>query len=168
MAKSPYPFTPNRAANALLANDGTALLIGLCLEQQVRTEKAMMGPYELRKRLGTLDAKKIAATTPARLDRAFRESPAIHRYPGMMAKRVRALCAAVAAEYGGKGARIWEDAKTAQEVYDRLMGLPGFGKTKAGTGVRILAKFGGKKLPGWRNYSCEADMPWVIKDGKRR
>src|SRR6516225_9832085 len=91
MAKS-YPFTPNAEANALLAHDGTALLIGLCLDQQVRTEKAMVGPYELGRRLGTLDAKAIAATPPAKLDRVFREPPALHRFPGMMAKRVRALC----------------------------------------------------------------------------
>lgn len=167
MAKSLYPFTPNDAANALLAKDGTALLIGLCLEQQVRTEKAMMGPYDLRRRLGTLDAKKIAAMSPARLDRVFRETPAIHRFPGMMAKRVRALCAAIAQDYGGKGARIWENAKNADEVYERLLALPGFGKGKASSGVRILGKFGRKKLPGWRTYSGEADMPWIIKDGKR-
>jgi uncharacterized HhH-GPD family protein len=168
MAKSSYPFTPDAAANDLLAKDGTALLIGLCLDQQVRTEKAMIGPYELQRRLGTLDPKKIAVMPLSRLDRVFRESPAIHRYPGMMAKRVRALCAIISSEYGGNGARIWERAKDAHEVFERLLELPGFGKGKAGAGVRILAKFGGEKLPGWRNYSCEADMPWVIKDGKRR
>lgn len=167
MAKSLYPFTGNDAANALLAKDGTALLIGLCLEQQVRTEKAMMGPYDLRRRLGTLDAKKIAAMKPSRLDRVFRETPAIHRFPGMMAKRIRALCVALARDYDGKGAGIWEGAKSADEVYERLLALPGFGTGKASSGVRMLAKFGGKKLRGWRNYSCEADMPWIIKDGKR-
>jgi uncharacterized HhH-GPD family protein len=168
MAKSSYPFTPNEAANALLAKDGTALLIGLCLEQQVRTEKAMIGPYDLRRRLGTIDAKKIATTPPVRLDRVFRETPALHRFPGMMAKRVRALCAAIASDYGGKGARVWEKAKSADEVYERLLELPGFGKDKAASAVRMLGKFGAKDLRGWRKYSCEADMPWVIKDGKRR
>jgi len=167
MAKSLYPFTPNDAANELLAKDGTALLIGLCLEQQVRTEKAMSGPYELRRRLGTIDAKKIAAIPPARLDKVFRESPAIHRYPGMMAKRVRALCATIAKEYGGKGARVWEGTTDAEQVYERMLALPGFGKAKATAAVRILGQFGGVKLPGWRKYSCDADMPWVIKNGKR-
>jgi uncharacterized HhH-GPD family protein len=166
MARS-YPFTPDERANALLARDGTALLIGLCLEQQVRTEKAMIGPYELRKRLGSIDAKTIAKTPPARLDKIFRTPPALHRFPGMMAKRVRALCAAIAEEYGGKGDRVWRGAKTADEVYERLLALPGFGKDKAASAVRILGKFGGIELPGWRGFSSEADMPWVFKDGKR-
>ncbi|HZV79417.1 MAG TPA: HhH-GPD-type base excision DNA repair protein [Candidatus Binatus sp.] len=166
MARS-YPFTPDKRANALLGRDGTALLIGLCLEQQVRTEKAMIGPYELRKRLGTIDAKTIAKTPPARLDKIFRTPPALHRFPGMMAKRVRALCAAIADEYSGKGERVWGGAKNAGEVYDRLLALPGFGKDKAASAVRILGKFGDIALRGWRDYSSDADMPWVFKDGKR-
>jgi len=162
-----YPFTPDARANALLARDGTALLIGLCLEQQVRTEKAMIGPAVLRARLGTIDARTIAKTPPARLDRAFREPPAIHRFPGMMAKRVRALCAALASEYGGKGERVWRGSTDAGEVYERLLALPGFGKNKAASAVRMLGKFGGVRLRNWRRYSSDADMPWVFKDGKR-
>src|ERR1700687_2433808 len=138
MTKSLYPFTQNGAANALLGKDSTALLIGVCLEQQVRTEKAMVGPYELRRRIGTLDAKKIAALPPAKLDKAFRATPALHRFPGMMAKRVHALCKAIVLDYGGRGARVWSDATTGQQVFERLLALPGFGKEKAGGGVRIL------------------------------
>jgi len=167
MAKSSYPFTSNEAANALLAKDGTALLIGLCLDQQIRTEKAMGGPYELRKRLGTIDAAKIARTPLPRLDRVFRESPALHRFPGSMAKRVKALCEVIASEYGGRGSRVWSAAKSSDEVYERLLALPGFGKDKASAGVYMLARFGGVKLPGWRSYRCDAALPWVIKDGKR-
>jgi uncharacterized HhH-GPD family protein len=165
MAKS-YPFTPNAEANALLAHDGTALLIGLCLDQQVRTEKAMVGPYELGRRLGTLDAKAIAATPPAKLDRVFREPPALHRFPGMMAKRVRALCKIIADDYGGRGEHIWERETDAAKVYERLLTLPGFGKSKAAVGVSILAKFGGKKLRGSNAYRCDEDMPWVIKTNR--
>ena len=160
---SSYPFTANADANALLAKDGTALLIGLCLDQQVRTEKAMIGPYDLRSRLGKLDAKAIAATPPAKLDRIFRAPPAIHRFPGMMAKRVRALCKIIAQEYGGRGARIWERETDAAKVYERLLALPGFGKSKAAVGVNILAKFGGKKMRGASAYRCDADLPWVIR-----
>jgi uncharacterized HhH-GPD family protein len=167
MAKSSYPFTPSEAANALLAKDGTALLIGMCLDQQIRTEKAMGGPYELRKRLGTLDAAKIARTPLSRLDRVFRERPALHRFPGSMAKRVKALCEVIADEYGGRGSRVWSTAKSADEIYERLLELPGFGKSKASAGVFMLAKFGGVKLAGWRSYRCDAAMPWVIRDGKR-
>jgi len=163
MAKSSsYPFTANAEANALLAQDGTALLIGLCLDQQVRTEKAMVGPYELRRRLGKLDAKSIAATPPAKLDRVFRQPPALHRFPGMMAKRVRALCTIVADDYGGHGERIWHGETDAAKVYERLLTLPGFGKNKAAVGVSILTKLGGKKLRGSNAYRCDQDMPWVI------
>lgn len=166
-SKASYPFTPDPAANQLLAESGTALLIGLCLDQQVRTEKAMSGPYHLRERIGHLDAKKIAAMRPSKLDEAFRRSPALHRYPGMMAKRVRALCTIIGKEYANNGARLWADAATAQELYDRFAALPGFGDSKAGTGVYILAKYGKKKLPGWRRYACEEDLPWEFKAGEK-
>ena len=163
MAKSSsYPFTENADANALLAKDGTALLIGLCLDQQVRTEKAMSGPYELRRRLGKLDAKAIARTPQPKLDRVFREPPAIHRFPGMMAKRVRALCKIIVDEYGGHGERIWQRETDAKNVYERLLALPGFGKSKAAVGVSILVKFGAKKLRGSNAYRCDQDLPWVI------
>jgi uncharacterized HhH-GPD family protein len=85
MRKPNYPFTANEEANALLAGSGTALLIGLCLEQQVPSQKALAGPFVLRQRIGHLDARKIASMRAADLDKAFREKPAIHRFPGMMA-----------------------------------------------------------------------------------
>ena len=163
----PYPFTPDARKNELLARSGTALLIGLCLDQQVRTEKAMSGPYDLRERLGQLDAKKIAAMRPSSLDAAFRRSPALHRYPGMMAKRVRALCAIIAGEYRNDGARVWKGAKTAKELYDRFRALPGFGEGKSKTGVHILAKYGKVRPSGWQHYTCEEDLPWEFKAGKK-
>lgn len=162
-----YPFTPDAHKNELLATSGTALLIGMCLDQQVRTEKAMSGPYELRERIGHLDAKKIAAMRPSSLDAAFRRTPALHRYPGMMAKRVRALCAIIATDYSDDGARLWKDVKTAQEVYDRLRALPGFGEGKAAAGVHILVKYGKAKLAGWRRYAREENLPWEFKSGKK-
>jgi uncharacterized HhH-GPD family protein len=167
LPKETYPFTPDRAKNELLARNGTALLIGMCLDQQVRTEKAMSGPYDLRERIGTLDAKKIAAMPSSKLDAAFRRTPALHRYPGMMAKRVRALCAIIAKEYSNDGARVWEEAETADGLYDRFRSLPGFGDGKAATGVYVLAKYGKKKLSGWRRYECEQDLPWEFKAGKK-
>ena len=166
-AKETYPFTPNPAKNALLAHSGTALLIGMCLDQQVRTEKAMSGPYDLRERIGTLDAKKIAAMPPAKLDAVFRRTPALHRYPRTMAKRVRALCAIIAKEYSNDGARVWDDAQSAVDLYNRLRSLPGFGDGKATAGVYILAKYGKKKLRGWQRYACEEDLPWEFKGGKK-
>lgn len=167
MRAASYPFTPDAAANALLAKSGTALLIGLCLEQQVRSAKAMSGPYELRRRLGHLDARKIAKVPSRTIQAIFREPPAIHRFPGMMALRVKALCARIAEDYGGDGARLWGRARTAEEVYRRLRELPGFGDGKAASGVRILAKFGGRRLEGWKRYSSDEDLPWLYKDGER-
>ncbi len=167
MAKSSFPFTPDSAANALLARDGTALLIGMCLDQQVRTEKAFSSPFVLRERLGHLDARKIAAMTPARLDTVFRERPALHRFPGMMAKRVRALCRIIADEYGNRGANVWKRVKTADELYSRLRALPGFGEGKAVVGVHVLAKFGGVKPKGWRRYANVQALPWEFRSGKK-
>ncbi len=162
-----YPFTPNERANALLAKSGTAFLIGMCLEQQVRTEKAMSGPFVLKERIGHLDARKIARMPLAVLQKVFREKPAIHRFPGMMAKRVQQLCAVIAGEYGNQGQRLWAGVSKADDLYARLRALPGFGDSKAACGVRILATFGGKRTTGWDRYAAPADMPWTYRDGAR-
>ena len=167
MSKEAYPFTPDPQKNALLRESGTALLIGMCLDQQVRTEKAMSGPYELRERLGHLDARRIARLPEAKLAAVFRRPPALHRFPGMMAKRVRALCMIVANEYDGDGARVWAKVKDADEVFARLRSLPGFGEAKAKTGVHILVAYGGHKLAGWRRYESPDALPWEFKAGKK-
>jgi uncharacterized HhH-GPD family protein len=167
MARPRYPFTPDERANALLAECGTALLIGLCLEQQVRSEKAMIGPYVLRERIGSLEAPKIAKMPPARLEAVFREKPAIHRFPGMMAKRVRQLCSVIADEYGGDGARVWARVNDAPTLFERLHALPGFGEEKAACAVRILAKYGRRDIKGWQRYAKDEDLPWVFEDGER-
>jgi uncharacterized HhH-GPD family protein len=167
MPRARYPFTADENANRLLAQNGTALLIGLCLEQQVRSEKAMFGPYALQERLGHLDARRIAAMPLPKLDRVFREKPAIHRFPGMMAKRVRELCGRIAQDYGNDGARVWARAASGQAVYERLLQLPGFGAGKAASAVRILATFGGRELEGWKRFGSDEDLPWVYERGKR-
>jgi len=167
MRKTMYPFTANEEANALLAESGTALLIGLCLEQQVPSQKALAGPFVLRERIGHLDARKIAATRPADLENIFREKPAIHRFPGLMAKRVRQLCRIIADDYDNRGERVWEKVAKAAELFDRFHALPGFGAEKAACGVRILAAFGGRKTTGWQRYASAEAMPWIYKDGKR-
>src|SRR3954467_15293664 len=95
------PFTGDPEADALLAADPMALLIGFLLDQQVTVQKAFSGPLELRRRVGTLDARAIAGMDPDRLDAAFRERPALHRFPGNMARRTRDLPGALAREYGG-------------------------------------------------------------------
>jgi len=142
------PFTGNEEADRLLAHDPLALLIGFALDQQVTVQKAFAGPWELRQRLGHLDAARIAATDPAELDRVFRERPALHRFPGAMAGKVQALCAAIARDYGGDASRIWREAADGRELQRRLLALPGFGEMKARSILAILGKRLAVDVPG--------------------
>jgi len=130
-------FTSSDAANELIAKDPMALLIGFSLDQQVPVPKAFMGPFVLRERVGTLDAAVLAGTD---LEPAFREKPAIHRFPGSMATRVRELAAHVRDEYDGDAARIWADAADAAELRANLAALPGFGEMKVKSLGAVLAK----------------------------
>ncbi len=133
-------FTGNPEADALLAREPLALLIGFVLDQQVPMPKAFSGPHVLRQRLGHLDAARIAGMATAELDETFRERPAIHRFPGSMAGRVQELCRAIVSEYGGRAERIWEDAADADDLRRRLAALPGFGPMKVRITAAVLAK----------------------------
>ena len=148
------PFTGIPEADALLASSPLALLIGFTLDQQVPVQKAFAGPYELVRRTGGLDAASIAAMDPEALEAAFRTPPALHRFPGMMAGRVRELCAAVAADYGNDASRIWREAKDARDLRARLKALPGIGEAKSATLVGVLARRFGVQPAGW-----EAQLP---------
>ena len=150
----PIVWTQDPAANQLLETDPLALLIGMVLDQQVKMEKAFAGPYELKQRLGYLDARRIAEMDPQKLDQAFRERPALHRFPGSMASRVQAMCAAVVADYGGDAASIWRDARNGDELAARIKKLPGFGDMKTKILVSILAKKFGVKPPGWEKQAA--------------
>jgi uncharacterized HhH-GPD family protein len=143
------PFTGNPDADALIARDPLALLIGFALDQQVTVQKAFAGPLELRARIGSLDAATIATMDPEALDAAFRTPPAIHRFPGNMARRVRDLCAAIADGYGGDASRVWSEAADAKDLHRRLIALPGIGEMKAGTIVALLAKRYAITPAGW-------------------
>lgn len=133
-------FTGNDEADALLAAEPFALLMGMALDQQVPIQTAFAGPLKLKRRLGTLDPGKLAATDPAKVEAAFREKPAIHRFPGNMARRVQELAAIVSEDYGGDAARIWADAVDAEDLRRRIAELPGFGDMKVKTLSSILAK----------------------------
>ena len=136
-------FTGDPEADALLAADPLALLIGFALDQQVTVQSAFAGPLKLRQRLGTLDAKTIAATDPDRLLEIFRERPAIHRFPGSMAKRVHELAAHVADELEGHAERVWTEAKDTADLKKRIGALPGFGPMKITALGSVLAlRFG--------------------------
>jgi len=135
-------------ADELIARDPLALLIGFVLDQQVTVQKAFAGPLELRKRLGHLDVARIGATDPEVLATAFRERPALHRFPGAMAERVRALCAFIEERYDGDAARIWREAASGDDLRARLAELPGFGDMKVRTVMTLLARQFGVQPPG--------------------
>ena len=136
-------LTDSDEANALIASDPLALLIGFALDQQVTVPTAFSGPQKLKDRVGSLDAGAIASMDPVRLEAAFRERPAIHRFPGAMARRVQELCAVVADEYGGDASRVWTEAADAADLRKRIGALPGFGQMKiAGLGSVLALQFG--------------------------
>jgi len=135
-------FTDDPAAQRLLAKDPFALVMGFAIDQQVPVQKAFAGPLVLKQRVGTLDPKKLAELD---LEEAFREKPAIHRFPGSMAERVRELAAVVAEEYGGDASRIWTEAKDTDDLKKRLGALPGFGPMKVmALGSTLALRYGVK------------------------
>ena len=152
-APSRLHFTGNDEADALLAEEPLALLIGFVLDQQVSVQKAFSGPLELKRRIGTLDAAAIAGMDPGDLDRAFRERPALHRFPGTMAMRTQELCAAIASDYDGDAARVWTEATDGRDLQQRLLDLPGIGPMKARSLIAILGKRFGIKPPGWEEVA---------------
>jgi uncharacterized HhH-GPD family protein len=133
-------FTGNDEADVLLAREPMALLIGFALDQQVTVPTAFLGPLKLKQRLGTLNPGRIATTDPAKLEAAFREKPAIHRFPGNMARRVQELAAEVEERYDGKAERLWTEAHDADDLRARIEELPGFGEMKVKALGSVLAK----------------------------
>ena len=133
-------FTGNEDADRLIAQEPLALLIGFALDQQVTVPTAFLGPLKLKERLGRLDAKALAEMDPADLEAAFRERPAVHRFPGNMSKRVQELCATIADEYGGRAERVWTEAEDGDDLRARIGALPGFGSMKTTSLGAVLAK----------------------------
>jgi uncharacterized HhH-GPD family protein len=142
-------FTGDDEADALIAKDPLALLIGFALDQQITVQTAFAGPLKLQRRFGPLDAGAIAATDPGELEALFRQPPAIHRFPGAMSKRVHDLCAHIAAEYDGNAERVWTEATDAKDLERRIRALPGFGNMKVKAFGAVLAK----------RFGVEAAMP---------
>ena len=168
----PIVWTENSEANKLLDTDPLALLIGMVLDQQVKMEKAFGGPYELKKRLGGLDAKKIARMDPDKLDKVFRERPALHRFPGSMSRRVQAMCQAVVEDYGGDAGAVWRDAKDGDDLAARISALPGFGEMKTKILVSVLAKKFDVKPRGWEKHAAswhtvaDVDSPETMEQAR--
>jgi uncharacterized HhH-GPD family protein len=158
-------FTDSDDANALIASDPMALLVGFALDQQVPVQKAFAGPLVLRERLGSLDAETLAT---ADLDPVFRAKPAIHRFPGSMARRVHELAVHVRDRYGGDAARVWTDAADGDELRASIAALPGFGEMKVKALGSVLAKrFGveaARDLVPWHPTLGDVDSPQALAD----
>ncbi|WP_419996347.1 HhH-GPD-type base excision DNA repair protein [Streptomyces boninensis] len=142
----------NPDADALLGRSPLAALVGMLLDQQVPMEWAFSGPYTIaqRMRADDLDAHEIAARDPEEFAALLSEKPAVHRYPGSMAKRIQQLCAYLVEHYDGDAEAVWKDAATGKELLKRLNDLPGFGKQKAQIFLALLGKQLGVTPDGWR------------------
>jgi uncharacterized HhH-GPD family protein len=158
-------FTESDEANALIASDPMALLVGFALDQQVSVQKAFAGPLAIKDRLGGLDADTLAS---ADLESVFRVKPAIHRFPGSMAQRVHDLAVHVRDEYDGDAARVWTDAADAGALRANLFGLPGFGEMKVKALGAVLAKrFGvdaAQDLVPWHPTLGDVDSPTALAE----
>jgi uncharacterized HhH-GPD family protein len=158
-------FTESDDANALIAADPMALLVGFVLDQQVTVQKAFAGPLALRERLGSIDAATLAE---AELEPVFREKPAIHRFPGSMAQRVHDLAVHVRDNYDGDAARVWTEAADSDELRANLAALPGFGEMKVKALGAVLAKrFGvsaADDLVPWHPTLGDVDSAQALAD----
>ncbi|MDN5727610.1 MAG: Fe-S cluster assembly protein HesB [Propionibacteriales bacterium] len=150
MSRSLDYLTGDATADALLAADPNALLLGMVLDQQVTMEKAFAGPAVIAERLGgTLDVAKIAAMDPVEFEKLCATRPAIHRFPGAMAKRVQAVCVELVDKHEGSAQKLWNSAGTGAELFTAIKSLPGFGDQKAMIFVALLGKQYGVTPPGW-------------------
>jgi uncharacterized HhH-GPD family protein len=158
-------FTDSDEANALIASDPMALLVGFELDQQVTVQKAFTGPLALRERLGAVDAATLAS---ADLEPVFRQRPVVHRYPKSMAKRVHDLAVHVRDNYDGDAARIWTNAKDSEDLLANLAALPGFGEMKIKSLGAVLARrFGvdaARDLVPWHPTLGDVDSPQALAD----
>lgn len=151
MAASQLHITGDELSDALLARDANALLIGMVLDQQVTMEKAFAGPAVIAERMGgRLDVQAIADADPDLFGALCAQRPAIHRFPGAMAKRVQATCQVLADKYGGDAANIWSGVDSGAELRARIAALPGFGAQKAAIFTALLGKQYGVQPAGWR------------------
>ncbi len=154
-------------ADALLSRDPLALLLGMLLDQQIPMEKAFKGPHVLLSRVGSLEATAIASYEPEAFAALVAQTPAVHRFPGSMAKRLQDLCRALVEQYDGRAEAVWEDVADGRELLRRLEALPGFGKQKAQIFLALLGKQLGVRPSGWREAAGaygEADALKSVAD----
>ncbi|MFE1944414.1 HhH-GPD-type base excision DNA repair protein [Streptomyces massasporeus] len=148
-------------ADALLGRSPLAALVGMLLDQQVPMEWAFKGPATIAQRLGTddLDAHEIAAQEPEAFAALLSQKPAVHRYPGSMAKRIQQLCQYLVEHYDGDAEAVWKDVATGKDLLKRLAELPGFGKQKAQIFLALLGKQLGVRPTGWREAAGSYGEP---------
>lgn len=148
-------ITGDKKADALLNGNGTALMIGMLLDQQVPMEWAFTGPHTIKQRLGHLDPARICAMDVEEFVAVCCEKPAIHRFPASMARRIHGLCRQLAESYKGKAENIWRGVDDAEVLFARLRTFPGFGEEKAQIFVALLAKRMGVAPRGWKKVAGE-------------
>ena len=158
-------FTDSDEANALIASDPMALLVGFALDQQVTVQKAFAGPLAIKERLGSLDAATLA---DADLEATFKQKPAVHRYPGSMAKKVHDLAVHIRDSYDGEAARVWTDAGDSDELLANIKALPGFGEMKVKALGAVLAKRFGVATAGdlvpWHPTLGDVDSAQALEE----
>jgi uncharacterized HhH-GPD family protein len=158
---TPLHITQDDAADALLASDPFALLVGMLLDQQFPMERAFAGPYVIAGRMGTdrLDPAAVASADPDEFAAIMAGPPAVHRYHTSMAGRVQALARHVLEVYGGDARALWRDVADGGELFRRVRGLPGFGDQKARIFVALLGKQFGVRPPGWEEAAGDYAAP---------
>ena len=148
-------LTDDADADRLLSEDPMALLIGMLLDQQVAMEVAFAGPLKIQQRFGALDAAAIANANPESFAELFKQTPAVHRFPGSMAARVQSLAQVLLDDWGGDAAEIWTQGEPdGATVLKRIKTLPGFGDQKAKIFLALLGKQCGFRGAGWREASA--------------
>ena len=156
------PITGDDDANRLLEDEPLALAIGMLLDQQVPMEWAFGGPHKLKQRLGELDAKAIADIDVDDLEHTFKEKPALHRFPGSMARRTHEMCRHLVEHHGGDVTALWADGAPAGEVLARIKAMPGYGDEKSRIFLALLAKRFGIRPEGWEETAAP------FSDGEHR
>lgn len=153
-------FTGDEHANHFLRTNPLALLTGILLDRQVSVERAYAAPYEFARRLySDLEPAAVAAQPVEEIEWCFRQPPALHRYPGMMARRVHALCVHLVRHHDGVAAAVWERAADARDLFRRARVLPGFGDHSARILVALLAKQMDTALDGWERVAGPFALP---------
>jgi uncharacterized HhH-GPD family protein len=157
-------ITGDADADKFVSEDPLGLLIAMVLDQQIPLERAFKSPADLRERLGgTLDVGAVASMDPDELAALFSITPALHRFPGSMARRVQELCRVVIDNYGGDAAAVWTSAENGDQLLANVKALPGFGEQKARIFVALLGKQFAVRPPGWQEASSPFGEPGTFR-----